>query len=213
MALQFMEPSFQSYYSGTCNRESDQSHSRAWDAQHWAPAQHCRCGRESCGIGWEVIQSEETDAIMNTLKQYFPSWSLPTPQQGLIHHREDQNGALREYLTPAVVAQLNLVTSKEQAALGYAPYVVADLSSATPCPLLHQRSETEHSPLYVPELSLMICRNPKVATAMIRNVVRSYKVKAKGVRHHTAIPCTFGAAPFFRASPPTPPRPRTRFFG
>ena len=117
------ELSLQSYYSGTCDRKNDRKHSLDKAVQHWAPGQHCRCGRELCGIGWRIIQVEETDAVMNTLQRYFPSWSLPTAQHGLLHHRESaQNGALHEFLTSAVVAKLNVLTSKEQLALGYSPY-------------------------------------------------------------------------------------------
>lgn len=105
--------------------------------QHYAPAQHCRCGLRA-GVPWKVLRLEEQPLLPMLRELLGPSDAIPkdgyqlpaythlTHLQTLVERERGPPASARlppeEYLTPAVLKTLNDLTRTEQRILGYLPY-------------------------------------------------------------------------------------------
>ena len=106
------------YYTPTCDATSTNT-SLLGFPQHYAPAQHCRCGIHDCGVEWTVYKVEE-HSIRSILSPYFDDRFLPPPSSAV--HKKSYNVA--EYLTPDILDFLNNLTKEEQQVFGYSPFTL-----------------------------------------------------------------------------------------
>jgi len=91
-------------------------------AQHFFPAQHCRCDIP-CGVNYEVHRIEETADLVRDLygmagATMFGSYAGQT-STARVHERE-YNASV--FLTPKMITFLNSLTLREQKYFGYAPW-------------------------------------------------------------------------------------------
>lgn len=105
-------------YDPGCGLES-QRVSLSLREQHWAPAQHCRCGLP-CGFKYIILHVEDV-SIPRGLAPYVDVERINVTDDTRQHHRGS-----RAPLWNSVVAQLNEITREEQRVLGYAPYKLAE---------------------------------------------------------------------------------------
>ena len=93
--------------------------------QHFAPAQHCRCGMAAaggCNVQFTIYKLEEHPPE-EVLAALMPGpWLLPRDARA--NRALAARGGPASFLTPATLAWLNEATKFEQEALGYAPYEV-----------------------------------------------------------------------------------------
>jgi hypothetical protein len=87
-------------------------------AQHFLPAQHCRCGM-ACGVQYEIVRAEET-GVDDALRPFVPAQHLPPPAVARLNSKRYK--PFGAYVTPETLALLNRLAAVEQRVLGYQPF-------------------------------------------------------------------------------------------
>lgn len=105
------------HYDATCSTGAEWATDPR--AQHFLPAQHCRCGM-ACGVEYEVVRVEEM-GVDDVLRPYLPPQHLPV--RGVARLNSKRYRPFGSYVTPSTLALLNALTAVEQRLLGYGPFV------------------------------------------------------------------------------------------
>ena len=119
---QFVRVDFPRHYDASCGKFTLDM-AREMRIQHWAPAQHCRCGIP-CGIRYTFYKIEDVKPE-NVLQHYWGEANVNV--SWLKHTHTDSRPAgpnKADFLQPTVLATLNRVTAEEQAYFGYSAFKI-----------------------------------------------------------------------------------------